>query len=122
MYLTVTDANQKSGIITTEDLLNTATNCENNTAQRIFWYTLITYLIIIVIFIILYIIDECTEFSISDAFNNFHGNLPGYGIVISILAMIPTIVTYVVSKKSYKNWHERYIHSDNLKTLPCFKS
>lgn len=120
MYLTVTEGNQKSGILTSEDLLNTVTNYENTSGRCIFWYTVLTYLIIIILFVIIYIIDENTKFSISNVFNNFHGSLPGYGIMISILAMIPTIVTYAVGKKSYREWHAKYIHTKNLKTLPCF--
>ena len=105
-------SNQKEGILTTEDLLNIS----NSSSKCIFWYIVITYMVIIGIFLLLHIIDQHTEFSITDEFNALHFSLPGYGIMISILAMIPTIITYVVDKRSYK----KYIQDKNLKTMPCF--
>lgn len=121
MYLTITESNQKEGILTTEDLLNISTKYEDTTGRCIFWYTLLTYLGIIFIFAILHIIDLHTEFSINNTFNRFHGgSMLGYGIMISILAMIPTIITYAVGNKSYKNWHNKYMPGKYLKPASCF--
>tara|TARA_B110000908_G_scaffold172283_1_gene238785 strand:- start:6167 stop:6529 length:363 start_codon:yes stop_codon:yes gene_type:complete len=120
MYLVVTDSNQKEGIVTTEDLLNTATNYENTSSKCIFGYKLIVYLVIIILFFILHIIDQNTNHSITDSFNAFQLSLPGYGIAITILAMIPIIITHVVGGRSYRKWHKKYIKGKNLETLECF--
>lgn len=97
-------------VVTMDDILVLMAESSIMTSKCILYYSLIVYAVIILLFIVIYVVDLHTYTPLAKKFRDFYGSLPGYAVVISTLAIMPTVLAFLVVKKRNAPYITKKMH------------